>query len=97
MTMWKKMKHIKIPGSIKAGILSGAILGITTALFISLPVTRQAEDTSVESISTKNESLELEIRMSEGEELRLRVTGAITMEAVQSLVKMLKDMDILLL
>ncbi len=97
MTMWKKMKHIKIPGSIKAGILSGAILGITTALFISLPVTRQAEDTSVESISTKNESLELEIRMSEGEELRLRVTGATTMEAVQSLVKMLKDMDILLL
>ncbi len=97
MTMWKKMKHIKIPGSIKAGILSGAILGITTALFISLPVTRQAEDTSVESISTKNESLELEIRMSEGEELRLRVTGAITMEVVQNLVKMLKDMDTLLL
>jgi hypothetical protein len=95
--MWKKMKHIKIPGSIKAGILSGAILGITTALFISLPVTRQAEDTSVESISTKNESLELEIRMSEGEELRLRVTGAITMEVVQNLVKMLKDMDTLLL
>ena len=97
MTMWKNLRRIKIPGSIKAGILTGAILGITTGLFIALPVRKPVENTLAGNISTKNESLELEIKMDGGEELRLRVTGGTTMEAVQSLVEMLTNMDTLLL
>jgi len=95
MEMWKNMK---IPGNIWAPVLTGALLGITMGLFISLPVSRQEENTSVGSISTKNESLELTVKMGEsGEELHLKVTGANTTEAVRSLQMMLKNMDILLL
>ena len=100
MSMWKKTKtKVKnilttpIPGPIVAGCLTGALLGTTTALFISLPVKSLRESTSVESTFGKNESLDLQIKLKSGEELHLKVTGVTTMDLVQSLKMMLRNMD----
>ena len=96
MSIWKKVKSTlttPIPGPIVAGCLTGALLGITTGLFISLPVRSPRGNTSVESISGKNESLDLLIKLKDGEELRLKATGVTTMDLVQSLKMMLKSMD----
>jgi len=93
MKMWQKIKTIQIPGPIVAGCLTGALLGTTTALFILLPVRSPKENTSVESTFGKNESLDLEIKLKNGEELRLKATGVTTMDLVQSLKMMLRSMD----
>lgn len=100
MSMWKKAKtKVKsilttpIPGPIVAGCLTGALLGTTTALFISLPVKSPRESTSVESTFGKNESLDVRIRLRSGEELQVRVTGASTMEVVQNLQRILKNLE----
>ena len=93
MNMWKKLKSIQIPGDIWSPLLVGAMLGITTVLFIKLPVAPQTVPTSVENISGKNESLELWVKLPSGEELLVKVTGKNTTEVVQSLKKMLKNMD----
>ena len=96
MNIWKKAKSIlttPIPGPIVAGCLTGALLGTTTALFISLPVKSPRESTSVESTFGKNESLDLQIKLKSGEELHLKVTGVTTMDLVQSLKMMLRNMD----
>ena len=100
MSMWKKVKtkvknilSTPIPGPIVAGCLTGALLGTTTALFILLPVKSPRENISVESISGKNESLDLQVKLKSGEELRLKVTGVTTMDLVQSLKMMLRSMD----
>ena len=45
------LKNMRIPGPIVAGCLTGATLGITTGLFISLPVRPPSVNTLEESIS----------------------------------------------
>ena len=85
---------MRIPGDIWAPALVGAMLGITGVLFITLPISRTNDSTLGESIFGKNESLEILLKINEGQELRLKVTGASTMEVVQSLSKMLKSLDV---
>ena len=91
--MWQKIKSIQIPGSIMAASLTGLLLGTTMVLFTKLPVAPPTVLTSVENISGKNESLELWVKLPSGEELLVKVTGKNTTEVVQSLKKMLKNMD----
>jgi len=99
-TKWKKIKKraksilsTKIPGSIWAPFLTGALLGTTMVLFTRLPVSPPKDFTSEENISFKNESLDLVLVQGNGEELHLKVTGAATMEVVMSLKKMLTSME----
>jgi len=92
MSMWQRIKNIRIPGSIVAASLTGLILGTTTVLFIVLPVRPPSVNTSEESISGRNESLELLLLVGE-EELHLKVTGNNTTEVVQSLKRILQRMD----
>ena len=92
MNMWQKIKSIQIPGSIVAASLTGLILGTTTVLFTVLPVRPPSVNTSEESISGRNESLELLLLVGE-EELHLKVTGNNTTEVVQSLKRILQRMD----
>jgi DNA-binding Lrp family transcriptional regulator len=61
-------------------------------LFTVLPVRPPRVNTSEESISGKNESLELLLLVGE-EELHLKVTGNNTTEVVQSLKRLLQRMD----
>ena len=93
MNMWNKLKNIQIPGNIWSPLLVGAMLGITTVLFIKLPVAPPTVPTSVENISGKNESLDLLLVLPGGEELHLKVTGRTTTEVLTSLKQMLKNMD----
>jgi DNA-binding Lrp family transcriptional regulator len=90
--MWQKIKNIQIPGPIAAVSLTAMILGTTTVLFTVLPVRPPSVNTSEESISGKNESLELLILVGD-EELHLKVTGNNTTEVVQSLKRILQRMD----
>ena len=92
MNMWQKIKSIQIPGSIAAVSLTAMILGTTMALFTVLPVRPPRVNTSEESISGRNESLELLILVGD-EELHLKVTGNNTTEVVQSLKRLLQRMD----
>jgi len=92
MSMWQKIKSIQIPGSIAAVSLTAMILGTTMALFTVLPVRPPTVRTSEESISGRNESLELLILLGD-EELHLKVTGNNTTEVVQSLKRLLQRMD----
>jgi len=92
--MWKKIKSTlstPIPGDITAACLVGTLLGTFTVLCITLPISRTNDNTLGESIFGKNESLDLTIKLSSGEELRLKATGATTMDLVQSLNRMLKN------
>ena len=91
--MWQRIKSIRIPGSIMAASLTGLLLGTTMVLFTKLPVAPPNVPTSVENTSGKNESLELVLTLESGEELQVRVTGESTMEVVQSLRRMLSNMD----
>ena len=93
MIMWKNLKNMRMPGSIMAASLTGLLLGTTMVLFTKLPVAPPTVLTSVENISGKNESLELWVKLPSGEELLVKVTGKNTTEVVQSLKKMLKNMD----
>jgi len=96
MSIWKKAKSIlttPIPGPIVAGCLTGALLGTTTALFISLPVKSPKESTSVGNTFGKNESLDVQIKLKSGDELHLKATGVTTMDLVQSLRMMLRGME----
>ena len=92
MIMWKKLKNMKMPGSIVAASLTGLLLGTTMVLFTRLPVAPPTVPTSVENTSGKNESLEILVKLPDGEELRVKVTGKSTMEVVLSLQQMLKNM-----
>lgn len=92
MIMWKKIKNIQIPGSIVAASLTGLLLGTTMVLFTRLPVAPPTVPTSVENTSGKNESLEILVKLPDGEELLVKVTGKSTMEVVLSLQRMLKNM-----
>ena len=96
MNMWKKLKSTlstPIPGSIVAASLTGVLLGTTMVLFTKLPVAPRTVPTLEENISGRNESLELVLILASGEELQVRVTGKSTMEVVQNLQKMLRNMD----
>lgn len=93
MSMWQKIKSIQIPGSIMAASLTGLLLGTTMVLFTRLPVAPPTVPTLVENTSGKNESLEILVKLQSGEELRVKVTGETTMEVVQNLVMILKNMD----
>lgn len=93
MNMWKKIKSIRIPGYIWSPLLVGAMLGTITVLFTRLPVAPPTVRTSEESISGKNESLEITIVLPNGEELRLRATGKTTMEVLTNLRQILSGMD----
>ena len=93
MSMWQKIKSIQIPGSIMAASLTGLLLGTTMVLFTRLPVAPPTVPTSVENTSGKNESLEILVKLRSGEELQVKVTGETTMEVVQNLVMILKNMD----
>jgi len=84
---------MKIPGDIWAPALTGALLGITGVLFITLPMSQTNDSTLGESIFGKNESLEIQLKLNEEQELQVKATGVTTMEVVQSLNKMLKSMD----
>ena len=91
--MWKKIKSIRIPGDIWSPLLIGGMLGTFTVLCITLPISRTNDSTLGESIFGKNESLDLKIKLSSGEELHLKATGATTMDLVQSLNRMLKNTE----
>ena len=93
MNMWQRIKSIQIPGCIVGASLTGLLLGTTMVLFTRLPVAPPTVPTSVENTSGKNESLELVLILESGEELQVRVTGESTMEVVQSLRRMLSNMD----
>ena len=93
MSMWQKIKSIRIPGCIVGASLTGLLLGTTMVLFTKLPVAPPTVPTSVENTSGKNESLEVIILLASGEELQVRVTGESTLEVVQSLKRILNSMD----
>jgi len=71
----------------------GAMLGTTTVLFMTLPISRTNDDTLDASTFGKNESLDVKIKLSSGEELHLKATGATTMDLVQSLNRMFKNTE----
>ena len=93
MSMWQKIKSIQIPGNIWAPILTGALLGTTMVLFTRLPVAPPTVRTSEESISGKNESLEILVQLPNGEKLLLKATGATTSEVLMNLRRMLQSLD----
>ena len=93
MSMWQRIKNIRIPGSIMAGCLTGAILGTTMVLFTVLPVAPPTVRISEENTSGKNESLEILVQLPSGEGLRLRATGATTSEVLMNLRRILNSMD----
>ena len=93
MSMWQKIKSVKVPGSIWAPILTGALLGTTMVLFTRLPIAPTTVRTSEESIFGKNESLEILVELPDGEKLRLKATGATTSEVLMNLRRMLQSLD----
>ena len=93
MSMSQRIKSIQIPGSIVAASLTGALLGTTMVLFTVLPVAPPTVRTSEESISGKNESLQVWIKLKSGEELLVKVTGNSTMEVLMNLSRILNSMD----
>ncbi len=93
MNMWQRIKSIRIHGCIVGASLTGLLLGTTMVLFTKLPVAPPTVPTSVENTSGKNESLEILVKLQSGEELQVKVTGETTMEVVQNLVMILKNLD----
>lgn len=93
MIMWQKVKNMRIPGSIVAASLTGVLLGVTMVLFTRSPVASPIVPTLEENTSGKNESLEVVLILSSGEELLVKVTGESTMVVVQSLKRILNSMD----
>ena len=92
--MYKRMlKNIQIPGNIWVPFLVGLILGTTMVLFIKLPASQPTVATSEESISGRNESLEVIIQLKSGEELQVRATGGTTMEVLKSLKQIEKYLE----
>jgi hypothetical protein len=76
MKMWKS---IEIPGDIMAASLTGVLLGITTVLFISLPISPTNDNTLGESIFGRKGNLE-EVNV----ELLQKATGENTTDLVQN-------------
>ena len=82
---------MKIPGYIVTDLLLVTIFTTFMVLCITLPISQTNDSTLGESIFGKNESLDLKIKLSGGEELHLKATGATTMDLVQSLRMILKN------
>ena len=82
MKMWKRFTQTL--GDIWAPCLMGALLGTTGVLFIKLPISPTNDSTLGESIFGKNESLDLKIQLSSGEELHPKVIGSGIMGHVQN-------------
>ena len=83
----------KIRGCLKEPLFYLRTLTVISVLSIGLQISKTGESTSVESIFGPNESLELQLRTSQGEELQLKVTGKNTTEVVQSLRTILQGME----
>jgi len=83
----------KIRGCLKDNLFYLRILVILSALSIGLQTCTTGESTSEESTFGPNESLELQLRTSQGEELQLRVTGKNTTEVVQNLKTILSNTE----
>ena len=83
----------KIRGCLKDNLFYLRILVILSALSIGLQTCGTGESTSEESTFGPNESLELQLRTSQGEELQLRVTGKNTTEVVQNLKTILSNTE----
>ena len=95
MKVWQKLKSaltIQIPGPTWTLLLMVASLGTITVLFTVLPTGLPEKSTLGGSTFGKNESLDLTIKLQNGEELQLKVTGATTMVAVRNLQRMLESM-----
>jgi len=86
---------MKTPGFLKDALSHPMTLVIATVLCTASLTSLMVKNTSEENISGKNENLELVLVMHGGEELQLKVTGKNTTEVVQSLKKILQNMDIL--
>ena len=84
---------MKILGFLRENYSTLAILGITTVSCIALLTRPPVENTSVESISNQEESLDLMVRTKDAEELHLRVTGRNTTEVLKNLKQILKSME----
>ena len=85
---------MKIPGYIVTDLFLVTILTTFMVLCITLPISRTNDSTLGESIFGKNESLDLKIKLSSGEELHLKAPGATTMDLVQSLKMILRNMEV---
>ena len=68
-------------------------IGDSFGFSIGLQTCTTGESTSEESTFGPNESLELQLRTSQGEELQLRVTGRNTTEVVQNLKTILSNTE----
>ena len=79
---------MKIPGTTKVQLSLLTILATSSVTSTALLISNRASNTSEESISTRNESLEVEVGG-----LRLRVTGKHTTDLALSLKKMLESLD----
>ena len=77
-----------IPGTTKVQLLLLTILATSSVSSTALLISNRVNSTSVENISTRNESLELEVGG-----LRLRVTGKHTTDLALSLKKILDRLD----
>ena len=88
---WVK-EIMKTPGHTKVQLLLLLILATSSVTSTSLLMRRLGSNTSVENISTRNESLEVEVGG-----LRLRVTGKHTTDLALSLKRMLEGLDAIIL
>ena len=79
MNMWKSLKNIQIPGNIMTASLTGVLFGITTVLFIVLPISQTNDSTLGESIFGRRESPE-EVNV----ELLLKAIGELTTDPAQN-------------
>lgn len=79
--MWKKVniQITQILGDIWAPVLMGALFGITTVLFITLPISQTNDSTLGESIFGRRESPE-----EVNEELLLKAIGELTTDPAQN-------------
>jgi len=82
---------IQTPGYIKVQLLLLMTLAISSVSSTGLQMSKTEDNTSVENIFGRNESLELLLVLPEGEELHLKVTGRTTMEVLTSLKQMLPN------
>ena len=83
----------KIRGCLKEPLFYLRTLTVISVLSIGLQISKTGESTSVGSTFGPNESLELQLRTSQGEELQLRVTGKNTTEVVQNLKTILSNTE----
>ena len=86
MNMWKSLKNTQIRGNIMASSLTGVLFGITTVLFIVLPISQTNGNTLGESIFGKSGSLK-----AENVESPVSQTGEDTTEVLKTLNKTLES------